>query len=52
MISPFLPKHIMTEENCSFHVEAFTDISDKYDIMFATYIKREHNAKGIIYAFA
>ena len=50
--SPFLPKLIMADQDSSFLGDEFTDLLDKYNITFDTYIKGDHNALGIIDVFA
>ena len=50
--SPYLPKLIMGDQDSSFLGEEFTDLLDEYDITFDTYIKGDHNALGVIDAWA
>ncbi len=50
--SPYLPKLIMGDQDSSFLGEDFTDLLDEYDITFDTYIKGDHNALGVIDAWA
>ena len=50
--SNFLPKLIMGDQDSSFLGEEFTDLLDEYDITFDTYIKGDHNALGVIDAWA